>query len=113
MHQLPSTGYLRLPQIIGQTEITEEQALNNKKLNAQAEAAARASGLTDKNGKPKFKRLPTRARPAIPAVIPVSKPTWFAGVRSGRYPAPVRTLGPQLVAWHVDDIMALVHRTAA
>ena len=44
--QLPETGYVRLPQIIG-----------------------------DKN-----------AEPPIPAIIPVSKSTWWEGVRTGALP---------------------------
>lgn len=35
--------------------------------------------------------------------IPVSKSTWWAGVKSGRYPKPVK-LGPRTTAWHVQDI---------
>jgi len=43
----------------------------------------------------------------IPGIVPVSASTWHAGVASGRYPAPVR-LGPNTVAWRVEDIRALV-----
>lgn len=50
----------------------------------------------------------TKAVPPIPAVIPVSKSTWWAGVASGRYPQPVRTLGRRITAWRVEDIRALV-----
>ena len=39
--------------------------------------------------------------------IPVSKSTWWAGVRSGRYPKPVK-LGPRITAWRVGDIHALI-----
>ena len=67
MHELPSTGFLREPQIIG-----------NKK-----------------------------AIPPIPALIPVSKSTWGAGVKSGRYPKPVK-LGPRVTAWRVQDIRNLI-----
>lgn len=52
-----------------------------------------------------------KAKPPIPAVIPVSKSTWWAGVKSGRYPQPVRTLGKRITAWHVEDIRALIRRT--
>lgn len=51
--------------------------------------------------------------PAIPAIIPVSKSTWWAGVRSGRYPQPVRTLGDRITAWRVEDIRALIQQAAA
>lgn len=50
--------------------------------------------------------------PAIPAIIPVSKSTWWAGVRSGRYPQPVRSLGDRITAWRIEDIRALIERAA-
>jgi predicted DNA-binding transcriptional regulator AlpA len=55
----------------------------------------------------------TDTAPAVPAIIPVSKSTWWAGVRSGRYPQPVRTLGDRITAWRVEDIRALIERVAA
>lgn len=39
--------------------------------------------------------------------IPVSKSTWWAGVRTGRYPKPVK-LGPRITAWRTADIAALI-----
>ncbi len=69
MHQLPETGFLRLPHLIG-----------------------------DPN-----------AQPPIPPLIPVSKSTWWAGVKSGRFPAPVK-LGPRTTAWRVEDIRALIEQ---
>lgn len=69
MSQLPVSGFLRLPQIIG-----------------------------DKY-----------ARPPIPALIPVSKSTWWSGVKAGRYPQPVRTLGRRVTAWRVEDILAMIN----
>lgn len=70
MHHLPETGYLRLPQIIGNP----------------------------------------KADPPIPAVIPVGKSTWWAGVKSGKYPKPIK-LSPHVTAWRVSDIRALIERT--
>lgn len=43
----------------------------------------------------------------IPGLIPVSHSTWWAGVASGRFPAPVR-LGSKLTFWKAADIRALV-----
>lgn len=68
MNHLPDTGFLRLPQIIGDP----------------------------------------KAEPPIPPIIPVKKSTWWAGVKSGRYPQPVRTLGQRITAWRVEDIRALI-----
>lgn len=45
--------------------------------------------------------------PAVLAVIPVSKSTWWAGVKSGRYPKGVK-LGEKITAWRAEDIRALI-----
>ena len=39
--------------------------------------------------------------------IPVSRSTWWAGVKTGRFPKPVK-LGPRITAWRVEDIRALI-----
>jgi len=65
MNKLPTEGFLRLNQIIG-----------NK---------------------------------TTPAIIPVSRSAWWAGVREGRFPKPVK-LGKRTTAWRVQDIRALINR---
>ena len=40
-------------------------------------------------------------------IFPVSKSTWWAGVKDGRYPKPVQ-LGPKMTAWRVVDIIFLL-----
>ena len=67
MNRLPETGFLRLPQIIGDP----------------------------------------RSTPPTPPIIPVKKTSWWAGVKSGRYPKPVK-LGRRTTAWRVEDIRALI-----
>ena len=57
-------------------------------------------------------RSATKDAPAIPGIIPVSRSTWWAGVRSGRYPQPTRALGARITAWHVADIRALIESAA-
>lgn len=66
-NQLPETGFVRLPQIIGDP----------------------------------------KAKPPIPPIIPVKKSCWWDGVKSGRFPKPVK-LGPRVTAWPVESIRALV-----
>lgn len=44
----------------------------------------------------------------VPPIIPVSRSTWWAGVKSGRYPQPTRRLGPRITAWSVSDIRHLI-----
>lgn len=48
-----------------------------------------------------------KSDPPTPPVIPVGKSTWWAGVKSGRYPQPVK-LGPRITAWRVEDIRNLI-----
>jgi prophage regulatory protein len=45
--------------------------------------------------------------PEILSLIPVGKSTWWAGVKSGRYPQPIK-LGPGITAWRGADIRALL-----
>ena len=48
-----------------------------------------------------------KAEPPIPPIFPVGKSSWWDGVRSGRYPAPVK-LGPRMTAWRVESIRDLI-----
>lgn len=88
-HKTIETGFLRLPQIVGQQEITAEQAKKNKEAGKQN----------------------TRPRPHIPAIIPVSKSAWWNGVASGRYPKPVR-LSAGVTVWRSEDVYALLAKQA-
>jgi prophage regulatory protein len=56
-----------------------------------------------------FLRLVSVLAPRGP--IPVSKSTWWAGVKSGRFPKPVK-LGPRITAWRVEDIRDLIQQAA-
>ncbi len=51
-----------------------------------------------------FVRLSAILAPAGP--IPVSKSTWWAGVRCGRFPQPMK-LGLRTTVWRAEDIRAL------
>ena len=42
-----------------------------------------------------------------PPIIPVSKSSWWAGVKSGGYPAAVK-LSDKVTCWRVEDIRALI-----
>jgi hypothetical protein len=42
---------------------------------------------------------------STPAIIPVSKTTWWDGVRAGRFPEPIRIGG--VTFWRIDDIRRL------
>lgn len=55
-------------------------------------------------------KLPETGFLRLPDVLkfyPVSKSTWWAGIKTGRYPKGVK-LGERVTAWRVEDIRALI-----
>lgn len=40
-------------------------------------------------------------------LCPIGASTWWEGVRSGRFPKPVK-LGPKTRAWRASDVLALI-----
>ena len=46
----------------------------------------------------------------IPPIIPVSKTAWWAGVKSGRYPKPIK-LGARTTCWNVLDIRQIINQS--
>lgn len=70
-HALPDTGFVRLPQFLGDL----------------------------------------RATPPIPAIIPIGRSSWWAGVKSGKYPRGYK-FGPRTTVWRVEDIRALIASVA-
>lgn len=108
MNNLPETGFLRLPQIIGQEEISEHQAKLNRQHNEKAKAQAIAEGNLDKNGNPKFQRRPTTPQAAVTGLVPVSKSCWWQGIKDGRFPKPVKIGNGRGTFWKSSDIRALI-----
>jgi prophage regulatory protein len=45
--------------------------------------------------------------PAVLAHVPISRSSWFAGVKSGRYPKPIR-ISERRVAWRASEIRSFV-----
>ncbi len=43
----------------------------------------------------------------IPPLIPISRSSFLAGVKKGKYPAPVK-LSPRCTAWKASDIRRLI-----
>ena len=63
--------------------------------------------VLDKDGNPIYSHKPTKPKPAKHGLVPVKKSCWWAGVKTGRFPKPVK-LGPRVTAWRVEDIRALI-----
>ena len=77
--------FLRLPQIIGQKETTPEQAETNRNTG----------------------KSPKTPRPYIEPRVPVSSSSWWNGVKSGKYPQPVK-LGSRTTCWRESEVDALI-----
>lgn len=48
------------------------------------------------------------AKKGFPPIIPVSKSTWWQGVKDGRFPKPVK-FGERVTCWRAEDIHALIN----
>ena len=60
-----------------------------------------------KTGFSRLKQILGDPKAGIPPIIPVGKSQWWAGVKDGRFPKPVK-LGPKTTAWKNEDIHALI-----
>ena len=45
-----------------------------------------------------------------PPLIPISRSSWWMGVKSRRFPQPIK-LGPRTTCWRAEDIYALIDNT--
>ncbi|HEY4076571.1 MAG TPA: hypothetical protein VGM26_06520 [Rhizomicrobium sp.] len=79
-----TSGFYRIWQILGRDEVTEEMAQANK-------AATKG---------------PKRPRPAVEPLLPISKSKFWAGIKSGKFPPPVKEEGVSM--WPKDAIHALL-----
>ncbi len=50
--------------------------------------------------------------PQVLEIIPVAPSTWWAGVKSGRYPAAIK-LSERITCWRESEIQALVTNDAS
>lgn len=48
-------------------------------------------------------------RAGIPAIIPVSRTSWYDGIKRGVYPAPLK-LSPRVTAWRASDVYKLIQK---
>lgn len=52
------------------------------------------------------------AKKGIIGIYPVSRSSWYEGIKSGKYPQPVHLGGGRSVAWKVEDLRALLEAQA-
>lgn len=45
--------------------------------------------------------------PEVLAIFPVSRSTWYQGIKDGRYPSPLK-IGARASAWRVSEIEQLI-----
>jgi prophage regulatory protein len=46
-----------------------------------------------------------------PPLIPISKSSWWAGVKSGRYPSPIK-LSARTTVWRAQEVYELINNSA-
>lgn len=52
-----------------------------------------------------------KANPPTPPIIPVCHSSWWSGIKTGRYPKPIK-LGPRTTVWTVESIRELIEKPA-
>jgi prophage regulatory protein len=65
---------------------------------------------------PRFLRLKQiigdpKAEPPIQPILPISKSSWWDGVKSGRFPKAIK-IGANTTVWREDEIRSLVDELA-
>lgn len=50
--------------------------------------------------------------PQVLSLVPVSKSTWWAGVRDGRFPKPVK-LSERVTCWRASDVLAFIEHAGS
>lgn len=63
--------------------------------------------MSNPNTLPETGFLRLRSIIGLNGLIPVSKSTWWAGVKDGRFPKPQK-LGARITVWRVEDIRKLI-----
>ncbi|WP_434516686.1 helix-turn-helix transcriptional regulator [Dechloromonas sp. ARDL1] len=99
---LPETGFLNLYDIVCRPEITPEQSAATYRAFEDAKVRGDAKAIEKARFNVRKPRCATRG------LLPISKSTWLNGVRTGKYPKPVK-LGPKTTVWRVEDIRALIN----
>jgi len=65
---------------------------------------------------PRFLRLKQiigdpKAEPPIQPILPISKSSWWDGVKSGRFPKAIK-IGANTTVWREDEVRSLVDELA-
>ncbi|MDR3158745.1 MAG: AlpA family phage regulatory protein [Zoogloeaceae bacterium] len=55
----------------------------------------------------RVKQIIGDSKRGLPPLVPVSRSTWWAGVKNGRFPKPLK-LSQGVTVWRVEDVRALI-----
>lgn len=102
INSLPETGFLSIDDIVCRPEITQERSAATYRALEDAKARGDAKAIEKARFNVRKPRCATRG------LLPISKSTWLNGVKTGKYPKPVR-LGPKTRVWRVADIIELIN----
>ena len=97
---IPSSALVRPEELAKAATIKQREGVTEPATTKKVSAPSKPACLPEAG----FVRLKD-----ILSVYPVGRSTWWAGVKSGRYPPPVK-LGPRITAWRVELIRALIEK---
>jgi len=64
---------------------------------------------TGKTGFLRISQIVGDQKRGFPPIIPIGKSSWWAGVKAGKYPKPIK-LGARTTVWRAEDIYALINQ---
>lgn len=76
-------------------------------LNKNAAGATAAAHTLPATGFLRLQQIVGDRKAGTPPLIPVCKSTWWDGVKSGRFPKPIK-LSPRVTVWRAEDIRELI-----
>lgn len=87
----------------------KEEVADQAIIVASAESVARKTGILNlpETGLLRLFQIIGDPEAGIPAIIPVSRATWYKGIKEGRFPEPIR-ISKRASGWRVEDIRSLL-----
>ena len=89
-------------------KVTQEQKQEQTQKHAPQQTTLTVTTLPETGLLRSSQIIGDRAKGLQP-LIPVSRSNWWSGVKSGRYPQPIK-LSPRITCWRAQDIRQLIEQ---
>ena len=88
---------------------TQGKKRDSRKRNGPLKQIRVSAGALPETGYVRIWQIVGDKRKGVEPYIPITRSSWYAGIKDGRYPKPVK-LGERVAMWDVEDVRAVVER---